>query len=47
MIRFFDNTSIARGGDAPQRDEQDLMIKCAREKRKAGAPGDHQNFKST
>jgi hypothetical protein len=24
-----------------------LMIKCAREEREAGAPGDHQNVKST
>jgi hypothetical protein len=47
MVRFVDNTSIARGGDALQRDEQDLMIKCAREEREAGAPGDHQNVKST
>jgi hypothetical protein len=47
MIRFVDNTSIARGGDASQRDEQDLMIKCAREEREVGAPGDHQNIKST
>jgi hypothetical protein len=44
MIRFVDNTSIARGGDESQQDEQDLMIKCARE---AGTPGDHQNVKST
>jgi hypothetical protein len=41
MIRFIDNTSIARGGDTSQRDEQDLMIKCAREEREAGAPRDH------
>jgi hypothetical protein len=47
MIKFVDNTSIARGGDASQRDEQDLMIKCVREEREAGAPGDHQNIKST
>jgi hypothetical protein len=47
MIRFADNTSIARGGDASQRDEKDLMIKCAREEREAGASGDHQNIKST
>jgi hypothetical protein len=47
MIRFVDNTSIARGGDASQRDEQDLKIKCAREEREAGAPGDHQSIKST
>jgi hypothetical protein len=47
MIRFVDNTSIARGGDASQRDEQDLLIKCAREEREAGAPRDHQNIKST
>jgi hypothetical protein len=46
MIRFVDNTSIARGGDASQRDEQDLMIMCAREEREAGAPGDHKNIKS-
>jgi hypothetical protein len=45
MIRFVDKTSIARGGDASQRDEQDLKIKCAREEREAGAPGDHQNIK--
>jgi hypothetical protein len=47
MIRFVDNTSIAQGGDASQQDEQDLMIKCAREEREAGAPEDHQNIKST
>jgi hypothetical protein len=44
MIRFVDNTSIAQGGDTSQ---QDLMIKCTREEREAGAPGDHQNIKST
>jgi hypothetical protein len=47
MIRFDDNTSIARGRDKSQQEEQDLMIKCVREKREAGAPGDHQNVKST
>jgi hypothetical protein len=47
MIRFVDNTSIARGGDTSQRDEQDLMIKCAREEREVDAPGDHQKIKST
>jgi hypothetical protein len=47
MIRFVDNTSIERGGDMSQRDEQDLMIKCTREEREAGAPGDHKNIKST
>jgi hypothetical protein len=47
MIRFVENTSIARGGDASQRDEQDLKMKCAREEREADAPGDHQNIKST
>jgi hypothetical protein len=47
MIRFVDNTSIAQGGDASQRDEQDLMIKCARKEREADTPGDHQNIKST
>jgi hypothetical protein len=47
MIRFFDNMSIARGGDESQQEEQDLMIKCTREEREAGAPGDHQNVKST
>jgi hypothetical protein len=47
MIRFVDNTSVARGGDESQQEEQDLMIKCAREEREAGAPGDHQNVKST
>jgi hypothetical protein len=36
MIRFVDNTSIARGGDVSQQDEQDLMTKCAREEREAG-----------
>jgi hypothetical protein len=45
--QFVDNMSIARGGDESQQEEQDLMIKCAREERKAGAPGDHQNVKST
>jgi hypothetical protein len=44
MIRFVDNMSIARGGDESQQEEQDLMIKCARE---AGAPGDLQNVKLT
>jgi hypothetical protein len=43
MIRFVHNTSIAQGGDESQRDEQDLMIKCARKEREAGAPRDHQN----
>jgi hypothetical protein len=47
MIRFVDNKSIARGGDESQQEEQDLMIKCAREEREAGAPGAHQNVKST
>jgi hypothetical protein len=47
MIRFVDNTSVARGGDEPQLEEQDLMIKCAREEREAGTPGDHLNIKST
>jgi hypothetical protein len=47
MIRFVDNTSVARGGDESQQKEQDLMSKCAREEREAGAPGDHQNVKST
>jgi hypothetical protein len=47
MIRFVDSTSIARGGGVSQRDEQDLMIKCAWEEREAGALGDHQNIKST
>jgi hypothetical protein len=47
MIRFVDNTSIARGRDDSQQEEQDLMIKCAREEREAGAPGNHQNVKST
>jgi hypothetical protein len=47
MIRFVDNTSIARGGDDSQQEEQDLMIKCAREERKAGAPGNYLNVKST
>jgi hypothetical protein len=42
MIRFVDNTSIARGGDESQQEEQDLMIKCAREEMEAGAPVDHQ-----
>jgi hypothetical protein len=47
MIRFVDNMSIARGGDESLQEEQDLMIKCAMEEREAGAPGDHQNLKST
>jgi hypothetical protein len=46
MIRFVDNTSVARG-DELQQEEQDLMRKCAREEREAGAPGDHQNVKYT
>jgi hypothetical protein len=38
MIRFVDNMSVARGGgDESQQEEQDLMIKCAREEREAGA----------
>jgi hypothetical protein len=41
MIRFVDNMSIAQGGDELQQEEQDLMIKCVREEREAGAPGDH------
>jgi hypothetical protein len=41
MIRFVDNMSVARGGDESQQEEQDLTIKCAREEREAGAPGDH------
>jgi hypothetical protein len=47
MIRFVDNTSVAQGGDESQQEEPDLMIKCAREEREAGAPRDHQNIKST
>jgi hypothetical protein len=47
MIRFVDNMSVARGGDESQQEEQDLMIKCAREQREACAPGDHQNIKYT
>jgi hypothetical protein len=35
MIKFVDNTSIARGGEELQQKEEDLTIKCARE---AGAP---------
>jgi hypothetical protein len=41
IIRFVDNMSVARGGDESQQEEQNLMIKCAREERKAVAPGDH------
>jgi hypothetical protein len=37
MIGFVDNTSIARGGDESQQEEQDLVIKCAGEEREAGA----------
>jgi hypothetical protein len=47
MIRLVDNTSVARGGDESQQEEQDLMIKCTREEREVGAPGDHQNINST
>jgi hypothetical protein len=47
MISFVDNTSVARGGDESQQEEQDLLIKCVREEREAGAPRDHQNVKST
>jgi hypothetical protein len=47
MIRFVDNTSGARRGDESQQEEQDLMIKCTREEREAGASGDHRNVKST
>jgi hypothetical protein len=47
MIRFVDNMSVARGGDESQQEEQDLMSKCAREKMKAGTPGDYQNVKYT
>jgi hypothetical protein len=44
MIRFADNTSVALGGVESQQEEQDLMIKCTREEREAGAPGDHQTI---
>jgi hypothetical protein len=37
MIRFVDNTSVARGGAELQQEEEDLMIKCKREEREAGA----------
>jgi hypothetical protein len=47
MIRFVDNMSVARGGEESQQEEQDLMIKCAREERDAGARRAHQNIKST
>jgi hypothetical protein len=47
MIRFVDNTSVARGGEESQQEEKDLMIKCVREERGADAPGDHQNVRST
>jgi hypothetical protein len=47
LIRFVDNTSVAREGDKSQKEEQDLIINCVREEREAGAPGDHQNVKST
>jgi hypothetical protein len=40
MIRFVDNTSVARGGGELQQKKDDLMIKCAREEREAGAPRD-------
>jgi hypothetical protein len=46
MIIFVDNTSIARGEES-QQEEHDLLIKCAREEREAGAPRDHQNVNST
>jgi hypothetical protein len=42
MIRFVDNMSVAQGGDKSRQEKQDLMIKCAREEREVGAPGDHQ-----
>jgi hypothetical protein len=40
MIRFVDNTSVARGEES-QQEEKDLMIKCVREEREAGARRDH------
>jgi hypothetical protein len=46
MIKFVDNTRVARGGDESQQEEQDLMTKCVRKEREAGAPGDHQNVMS-
>jgi hypothetical protein len=46
MIKFVDNTRVARGGDESQQEEQDLMTKCVRKEREAGAPGDHQNIMS-
>jgi hypothetical protein len=44
MIRFLDNTSVAREGDESQQEDQDLLIKCARGEREAAAPGDHQEI---
>jgi hypothetical protein len=48
MIRFVDNTSIARGEGGLQQAEQHLIFnisKCAREEREAGAQGGNEKIK--
>jgi hypothetical protein len=49
MIRFIDNTSIARGEGELQQGEQELISnisKCAREEREAGAQGGNEEIKA-
>ena len=47
MIRFIDNTSVARGEGELQQEEQALISnisKCAREEREAGALGGNEEI---
>ena len=47
MIRFEEETSLARGDEELQQDEHLLISnisKCAREEREAGAPGDMEEI---
>jgi hypothetical protein len=46
MIRFIDNTSIARGGEEQQHEEQGLINKCVREEMEAGALEDKEEITS-
>jgi hypothetical protein len=48
MIRFVDNTSVARGEEGDFQQEEQALIsnisKCAREEREAGALGDNEEI---
>uniref|UniRef100_A0ACD5U7U5 Uncharacterized protein n=1 Tax=Avena sativa TaxID=4498 RepID=A0ACD5U7U5_AVESA len=45
MIRFVDNTSVARGeGDLQQEEQALISSKCAREEREADALGDNEEI---